>query len=47
LTGIQRWANAAKGKTLDTLAEDLSLVVKATTLQWLEKENGTTDANKF
>jgi len=40
-------AKAAKAGDKDTIAQDLTTVVTATSVKWMEKANGSTDANKF
>lgn len=46
MKSIKRYAAPAKGKTADTAGMDLTTVVAGTTLKWLEKANGSTDADK-
>jgi len=47
LSSIKQIAKPAKTGAKETVALDLSTVVKATSTKWMEKANGTTDANKF
>jgi hypothetical protein len=47
LQGMSQMAKAAKAGDKDTVAQDLTTVVTATSVKWMEKANGTTDANKF
>jgi hypothetical protein len=44
---MSQMAKAAKAGDKDTVAQDLTTVVTATSVKWMEKANGTTDANKF
>lgn len=40
-------AKAAKAGAKETVALDLTTVVKATSVKWMEKANGSADADKF
>jgi hypothetical protein len=47
LKTIQQWANGTKAGDKEVAGADLTKVVNATSTRWIEKANGTTDANKF
>jgi len=47
LKTIQQWANPAKAGDKEVAGADLTKVVNATSVKWIEKANGSTDANKF
>jgi hypothetical protein len=40
-------ANPAKAGAKETTVMDLTTVVKATSVKWMEKANGSADADKF
>lgn len=47
LESVKKWNQGTKAGDKNTLVLDLTTVVKATAQKWMEKANGSTDANKF